>query len=211
VGKSKKPQSSEPKPLFNKTLNLGLLGRVEAALTDDFVVIVFFYEGNPIPQAPVLVPRAWFADEQQASEWAEKTVKTFEDYWSKVMEFETNRHFTNVGNFILRKMGILGAPSIEELIQDQVKTQESILRGRFNLPVGRGNFSKWTEYDLRVAIEKILTNKPAWTWVDINEELRRLHADKAPASGEALRQLARRFGLKLRAIKREAAKRRVKV
>lgn len=195
--------------LASKAFTVGFGGHVEIALYDEWVVVAFFYEGNPEPQSPVLVPRVRFQSDDQLMSWATQTAELFQRDWAKVMQFETEQHFFNAANFIAREVGASRA-SVDDLIDAQVNTRRKVLRARFNLPVRRGKFSKWSKPELLNALWGIVSHKPALTWDDINQEIARLYQGKESASGESLRQLARSFGISLREIRRDVRKRKVK-
>jgi hypothetical protein len=188
-----------------KDFKIPFAGRVEMAATDDFVAVAFFYEGNPVPQVPFLIPLATFADDNQLAAWVTEVFNGFTQNWGKVMEFETERHFANIANYCLHEMGLTSA-TLEQIIAEQVKGQERTLRARFNLPVGRGHFSKWERSELeRVVVggAKQLRSGVSWErlhgWLKKQEEH---YADKLPKTPEALRRLCGRHGLTLREIVR---------
>lgn len=196
-------------PVLRRDVKLELEGRFEVAMYGGWVFVVFFY-GIPETAIETRVPLDRFESEDEARAWALETADGFAQNWGQMMGFETARHFNNIGRFTLYKMGRSPFTSLEEVIAAQVKQLERNLREWFHLPTGRGHPSKWKAHELAAALVEMLAAHPAYTWNELSEELKRADPERAPASGEALRQLARRFGLGLRPLKRDAAKRRVK-
>jgi hypothetical protein len=184
--------------------SLGFEGHVEVVVADEFVIVAFFYAGNPEPQSPVTIPRALFkGGDEQVAQWAAAVNASFQNEWAKQMRFETERHFLNIANFVLHDMKVTSA-SLEDIIAAQVKEQASVLRARFKLPVGRGHYSKWNKLELLMAVHAAAATIPAksLSWDRLNAWLKEHYRDRAPKTGKSLSELCRRHGLTLREIKR---------
>ena len=196
-----------PSPVLSRIVRLELDGRFEVAIYGGYVWVAFFAGGDePLHVTPVRLDL--FESEDEARAWALETAEIFAQNWRDVMAFETARHFNNIGRFHLFEMGRGSLSSIEKVIAAQVKELEKNMREWFHLPVGRGRFSKWQGHELAASLITLLARHPAYGWDELAAALKVLDPGRAPKSGDALRQLARRHGLLLRALKRDAAKRR---
>lgn len=197
------------RPVLAREVRLELAGRFEVVIYGGYVWVAFF-AGGAEPLHTTQIRLDLFESEDEAAAWALETAEMFAQNWRDVMAFETARHFNNIGRFRLFEMGRGSLSTIEEVIAEQTKQLEKNLREWFRLPTGRGRRSKWrTGKELGDVLLDILTEKnPALTWAGLREELAGREPERAPASGAALRALADRFGLKLRALRKSAARRR---
>jgi hypothetical protein len=187
-------------------VKLELDGRFEVAIFGGWLWIVFFY-GVPEESVETRIPLSRFKSEEEAVEWVQTTAESFKQNWGRAMGFETARHFNNIGRYVLYQMGRSPYTSLEEVIAEQVKQMEKTTREWFHLRVGRGNPSKWQSRELGDALLDILTKtKRPLKWDEVREELARREPDRTPDTGDALRVLAGRHGLKLRALRKDAAK-----
>ena len=194
-------------PVLRREVKLELDARFEVAIYGGRIWMIFFY-GIPETAAELSVPLSRFESEDQATEWALETAGMFERGWGGVMGFETARHLHNIGQYNLHLMGRPGSLTLESIIAHQVKQLEKSMREWFELPAGRGKFSKWKGHELAAALITLLSRHPDYTWKELSAALKELDPARAPKTDDALRQLARRHGLGLRALKRDAAKRR---
>jgi hypothetical protein len=187
--------------------------RLELEATFDVVVYngfvwVGFFAGGEEPHQMLQLPLDLFESEEQARQWGWETVELFKLNWRDAMAFEMARHFSNLGRWHLYQMGRAPYSSIEKVIAEEVKQLEKNLRQWFHArPTTRGNFSKWKGEQLVVSLLTLLMRHPAHTWDELNDALKEYDPARAPKTGDALRQLARRHGLTLRKLKRHAAAR----
>jgi hypothetical protein len=172
-------------------------------------VWVGIFTGGAEPVQLIQVPLSRFESEVEAHIWAAETIALFEQNWRDTMGFEAARHFGNIGRWHLYAMGRAPYASIEDVIDAQVKQLEKSLREWFRLKVVRGHPSKWSPKQLADALLGILAAHPReLTWDELREELKTREPGRTPKTGNALRVLAGGFGLKLRELRRDAAKRR---
>ena len=152
-------------------------------------------------------PAGTFAEEGTADKWEEKVRAAFARRLVETMMFEASAHLADAGNYYLDEMGLDRAPvPRKELVEMHVNET----RKRVSAYLGvKGQRSHWTGPELERAVRAMLsgiTNSQARTLDNVAAALRKNdhYKKKAPASGEALGVLLKRFKLKWRDLKREA-------
>lgn len=104
----------------------------------------------------------------------------------------------------------------EDAIKDVLAQVEYYLRQLLAAPKSKGRERRprglWTAPDLREAVTGILRTLPLEekTWARVAKVLKEREPNRAPANGEALRQLCRRHELKFRSLSRLKGKHKAK-
>jgi len=74
----------------------------------------------------------------------------------------------------------------------------------------RGNPSKWRPEELLARVQGMVKKKPAISWEEINDALKKTDPDKASKNGRALQEVARTLGIGIRKVRSQMRKRRMK-
>ncbi|MGI8656849.1 MAG: hypothetical protein ACR2LC_16715 [Pyrinomonadaceae bacterium] len=159
--------------------------------------------GIPVPPHSIEVARSYFASTEQIKEWFDEVCAVFYNYWMRVMVVETEQHLRDCAYWVLGALKL--APiSLDDVIEAHRKASVDNIKYRLGKPVGRGQRSKWSKPELNTAIHDVVVRKPYSSWEDISKVLAQKYPDKAPKSGESLRQLARTHQITLRTVRKIA-------
>lgn len=145
------------------------------------------------------VPPGTFDDDETRAEWETKARTFFTRRLVETMIYEASAHLADAGNFYLDEMGIDPAPvPRKELVEIHLNQT----RARVSHYLGvKGQRSRWTRAELRRAVLAALSSGGPHTLAAVARQLQRSHARKAPASGEALGVLLKRFKLSWKELK----------
>ncbi len=150
------------------------------------------------------IPAAIFKNEEELRTWFHTSFHTFSTSVIHTILHEALLRFGDVAN------GTLDTQNIEpsdrkELVNNHVR--ETTKRVREELKISEhGHYSPWTKYKLTNAVRRSLRALPKSerTYDNVANLLKDSHGDKAPASGESLRQLMRRFEVDWKTLKADS-------
>ena len=145
-----------------------------------------------------------FADQKQAWEWINATHTSFKSKLWDFLTCEAARLQSDIAN---QKLDALGIEEIDmrDIVEQHASKTEAHLREILKLQ-GIGNFSAWTRIDLLRAVRAALAKIPKSerNYDATTARLKEWFPDKAPASGESLRQLLRRHKIDWKGLKAES-------
>lgn len=154
--------------------------------------------------AILTVPASVFGDKATRAEWVNKSLARLKRYLVYTMMHEAALLNGDAGNYYLDFMGIDPEPTTKkELVKIHLNETEKRVAAFMG---ARGQRSQWTRAELERAVSTARRSikGPRVTLDDVAEALRRMHPHKAPASGEALGTMLRRFKIKWKGIKTDS-------
>lgn len=150
------------------------------------------------------VPANIFPDDALRDEWINKSLAGFKRCITITISEELRLALGDAGNYYLDLMGIDPEPTTKkEMVRIHTNETEKRVAG---IVGARGQRSKWTRAELERAVTTARRSlkKPNATLDEVAAVLRKTHAKKAPASGEALGVLLRRFKISWKGVKTDS-------
>ncbi len=149
----------------------------------------------------IKIPAAIFKNEEQLRTWFHTAFNTYNTSVIHAVLHEALLRFGDVANETLDTQKIEHSDR-KELVNNHIR--ETTKRIREELKISEhGHYSPWTKYKLTNAVRRSLRALPKSerTYGNVASLLKNTHGEQAPASGESLRQLMRRFEVDWKTLK----------
>ncbi len=174
------------------------------------VVKIEYPNGEPV-SISVKLPLSDFPSARHFAEFAQATKSFFLERLRDAITSEALLHLQDVLYFVATDMG-LEPPDKKKMIGVHLEeTADRLSKWFEEIPdTPRRSRTTWTKHKLekaaRLAIIDLLQVETKITLDNIADEIRKHLPEDAPASGEALRKLLDRFGIKWRTLKADTMK-----
>jgi hypothetical protein len=176
---------------------------------DGALMVGLCVEGDDDPRGVKYVPLPLFKSDEQRVLFQELVKSKFLEFLSRTITGEAWLHLADMVELAAADVGLdVWADKDREhaarqIIGAHLGHTAARLRDVLEIADLRGRRSKWTEFDLRVAVKNALLGLPAekQTYQFIAQRLKRDFPDKAPKNKEALRTLMRSYGISLESLR----------
>jgi hypothetical protein len=211
--------SRDPEPLDDPTkgyediarewFGVKLSGNIHVTKSGDTVeVIIFpFVDESLRPTIKASIPASVFKNDDQLRAWGTALSRRYKEIFAQTMFLECLPLLIEVGNQALITQGIVPL-SLQNIVKARAEISADAARYRLGIKK-TGRPGKWSTLSLTRAISQAFRALPPakQNYDGVNIELQKHFPEKAPASGEALRQQVLRLKISWSELKRAAKSR----